>query len=127
MSYLFKEQIDGITYYKWRPDIVENNKIIEVNDIHSNSDYRQFLVKNTEEIIASNLTIDHAQCCFNPSMINQTNNISAYANIKSPIMFSDCNDGKCGMNGNECDLKQDYFNDYNVQKKMQVITFDPAE
>lgn len=38
----------------WQPEAVQNNIILKTNDIMTNAQYRQFMVKNAKDIIGYN-------------------------------------------------------------------------
>ena len=108
-------KIDGINYYKWTPDTVENNRILERRHIQSNKDYRQFLTKNANEIIATNLAIERNECSFRSDIQSDVQHIT------TPYMFNECSQREC--NDGLCDLKKTYFDKFNFNSSARIASF----
>ena len=104
MSFTLVDEIDNTRYYKWRPDCKENNLILTTNGIKTNADYRKFLTDKADEIIKSNLNIEKRFTGFDP-------NYFAESTDATPYLFNDCRKMVCFKNNN-CDLKGDYFKQY---------------
>jgi len=105
MSLIFMNEIDNTRYYKWRPQDKENNLILSTNGVQTNADYRSFLTSKADEIIRSNLNIEKRFTNSNPNYFAETTE-------KTPYLFDDCEKVVCFKNNN-CDLKVNYFAEYN--------------
>ena len=77
---------DGRNYASWQPGAVINQKIREENGIKSNFEYRSFMTKNADDIIAANQMEACNQCCSCPARPSQSKLLLLLSFINHALM-----------------------------------------
>jgi len=111
---------DGRNYANWYTGAVINNNIRKNNNIKSNWDYRQFLMKNSDEIIKVNQINSLKKCeCVSKKYTNEKN-----SKHHNPYIFKSCLDKYKPFGYEDSDLKQLYLskNELNDRYKTPVLT-----
>jgi hypothetical protein len=112
MSFIEEQKIDGVKYSKWRPEYNKNTKVLEENNIKTNSQYRKFMTENADSIIRMNGVIDRQFC----SSVDNYNNVPM---SKTPYIYSTSE-----MHAyNESDLKNEYIDKFTEKANMRASTF----
>ena len=112
MSFIEEQTIGGIKYSKWRPDYNKNIKVLEENNIKTNSQYRKFMTENADSIIRMNGVIDRQFC----SSVESYNNVPM---SKTPYIYSTYE-----MHAyNDSDLKNDFMYKFTEKANMRASTF----
>ena len=112
MSFIEEQTIDGTKYSKWRPEYNKNKKILEENNIKTNSEYRKFMTNNADSIIRLNGNIDRSFC----SSVQYINNVPEY---KTPYVYSTNEEHAY----NDSDLKNNYMNKFIQTATARATTF----
>ena len=104
---------DGRNFATWVPACKINNVIRERNNIKSNYQYRQYLIKNADTIIQKNQTSACDQCCacweqFKP--IPRTD--------RSAYLYHSCTDKKQPYGYENSDLKNLYLSSFALESRM---------
>lgn len=111
-----EQYLDGVKYSKWRPEYKNNNIIVANNDLSTNAKYRHFLINNSQKIKEQNFSIDYNEC-INPQPINKST-----SNIQPYLYTNPCLDEQ-KISYSNSDLKQNYFNDFDVKCKSRILRF----
>ena len=99
---------DGRNYASWQPGAVINQKIREENGIKSNFEYRSFMTKNADDIIAANQMEACNQCCSCPARPSQSTTPS------TPFLYKSCTDDAKPFGYENSDLKEGYLSSYQL-------------
>jgi hypothetical protein len=113
---------DGRNYATWQPGAAVNEMIRQKNNITSNSDYRQYLIRNADEVMQANLIGACDSCGFNLNLIsNENNNTTTYGgNYPKPFLFSSPWDKSQPFGYESSDLKNLYLSRYDLQSRMMA-------
>lgn len=112
MSFIKEQTIDDIKYSKWRPDYSKNVKVLEENNIKTNTQYRKFMIENAVSIIRMNGNIDRTQCSSVDNYSNVPTSETPYVYSTNEIHAYD-----------DSDLKNDYINRFTEKANMRAKTF----
>lgn len=105
---------DGRNYATWQPGAVINQKIREENNIKSNFDYRSFMTKNADAIIAANQMEACNRCCSCPA------NPNASKTPNTPFLYKSCVDNATPFGYETSDLKQGYLSAYQLECRLMA-------
>jgi hypothetical protein len=108
---------DGRNYASWLPGDQINNQIRQQNDITSNWDYRQYLVKNAENIMQQNSVSACDQCCACPARYGADQTIPQNNN---PFLYKSCMENTQPFGYQSSDLKKMYLDDYQLQARLSA-------
>jgi hypothetical protein len=111
---------DGRNYAMWQPGAVINEQIREKNNITSNSDYRQYLIRNADEVMQANLIGACDSCGFNLNLISNSNDNAYSGNYPKPFLFSSPWDRSQPFGYESSDLKNLYLSRYELQSRMMA-------
>ena len=117
---------DGRNYATWQPGAVVNEMIRQKNNITSNSDYRQYLTHNADEVMQANLIGACDSCGFNLNLISNENNNSNGGNSK-PFLFSSPWDQSQPFGYKSSDLKNLYLSRYELQSRMMAPSLNQEQ
>lgn len=112
---------DGRNFANWQPACEINKSLRQRNNIKSNYDYRQFLIKNADAIIKKNQKAACDDCCgcwekYNKVPVTPT---GAY-------LYKSCTDTKSPYGYESSDLKNIYLSRFALQSKQTapILTQD---
>ena len=114
---------DGRNYATWQPGAVINEQLREKNNITSNSDYRQYLIRNADEVMQANLISACDSCGFNLNLISNGNNNNGGGGDSrdpKPFLFSSPWDRSQPFGYESSDLKNLYLSRYELQSRMMA-------
>jgi hypothetical protein len=114
---------DGRNYATWQPGAAVNEMIRQKNNITSNSDYRQYLIRNADEVMQANLIGACDSCGFNLNLISNENNNTTTTyrgNYPKPFLFSSPWDKSQPFGYESSDLKNLYLSRYDLQSRMMA-------
>ena len=117
---------DGRNYATWQPGAAVNEMIRQKNNITSNSDYRQYLTHNADEVMQANLIGACDSCGFNLNLISNENNNSNGGNSK-PFLFSSPWDQSQPFGYESSDLKNLYLSRYELQSRMMAPSLNQEQ
>lgn len=115
---------DGRNFAEWQPGAVINEKIRKEVGIKTNLDYREYLVKNADNIIKYNQLEACKNCCScNPKYGSYRNDIN---NSTTPYLYKSCSDSNKPFGYESSDLKQIYLSSQELNSRMisPLITQD---
>jgi len=103
----------------WQPEAVINDRIIKDNDIKSNWQYRRFISKNANAILANNMN----QACNDTGYsVSQLNTIQQ----KTPYLYKSIDDTTTNVFGNS-DLKELYLSRERLDARKIAPSMTQAE
>lgn len=113
---------DGRNYSSYQPGASLDEEIKKKENILTNSDYRQYLQKNANEIIKTNQLNACNECSSCPYISNSTN-----MNMNKPYIYNSIlsNDQPYGYESS--DLKNIYLSRQQLESKMYAPRFELKE
>jgi hypothetical protein len=108
---------DGRNFTSWLPGDQINKQIRQQNDIKSNWDYRQHLVKNAENIMQQNTISACDQCCACPPRYGDNQTVQ---HNNTPFLYKSCADSTQPFGYQTSDLKKLYLDDYQLQARLSA-------
>lgn len=108
---------DGRNYTSWLPGDQINKQIRERNSITSNWDYRQYLVKNAENIMNQNTVSACDQCCSCPARYGDDQTVPQN---NHPFLYKSCVETTKPFGYQTSDLKKMYLDDYQLQARLSA-------
>jgi hypothetical protein len=118
---------DGRNYATWQPGAVVNEMIRQKNNITSNSDYRQYLTHNADEVMQANLIGACDSCGFNLNLISNENNNNNGGNYPKPFLFSSPWDQSQPFGYESSDLKNLYLSRHELQSRMMAPSLNQEQ
>ena len=118
---------DGRNYATWQPGAVVNEMIRQKNNITSNSDYRQYLTHNADEVMQANLIGACDSCGFNLNLISNENNNNNGGNYPKPFLFSSPWDQSRPFGYESSDLKNLYLSRHELQSRMMAPSLNQEQ
>jgi hypothetical protein len=118
---------DGRNYATWQPGAVVNEMIRQKNNITSNSDYRQYLTHNADEVMQANLIGACDSCGFNLNLISNENNNNNDGNYPKPFLFSSPWDQSQPFGYESSDLKNLYLSRHELQSRMMAPSLNQEQ
>jgi hypothetical protein len=107
---------DGRLFTNYRGDAELNNDIKNINNIRTNSEYRKFLVQNTNSIMKFN---------FNNMIKQTTTNQYPNQNFGQPYLYSSVQDSSMPIGYETSDLKSMYMSRQQLDdKKRRNVKMD---
>ncbi len=106
---------DGRNFANWYPACDINKGIRQKNNITSNYQYRQFLIKNADSIIKKNQRDACDDCC---GCWEQFKKVPSTP--ESAYLYKSCTDNKRPYGYETSDLKNLYLTSFALQSKMQA-------
>lgn len=106
--------MDGRNFADWQPGAVINQKIREDAGIKTNSDYRQFLINNADQIIKYNQMQACDQCCSCPAVYGTKQNTG------TPYLYKSCSDITIPFGYESSDLKNQYLSRQVLDARLNV-------
>lgn len=100
-----------------QPGAEKNNQLIKNNEIKTNWQYRNYLVKHADKISELNQIESCNQCCICPASF-KTDQVS-----NTPYLYTNFCDNATPNGYETSDLKEDYLNQYNSQCTNRTYTF----
>ena len=114
------KEFQTTSYSSWQPDSINNQKILLDTGIKSNWQYRQYMLKNANQIMKYN-TMEYIYTSGNNPYTNKDNqslNSSQQLN-SSPQLYTSLHDTSSPIYGiNNSDLKQDYITNEKMKSRM---------
>lgn len=112
----------------WQPHSTENKKILEDNNIRSNWEYRQYLTKNAESVMHSNMLASSNDTGYNfkpTDLVSIQSNKITYK-VNGPHLYSSALDGTKPLGHSLSDLKANYLSreELHARQVSPVITQD---
>lgn len=104
---------DGRNYADWQPGAEINKTIRKENNIKSNSQYRNYLVHNADDIIKLNQqeACNDCGCCGVPQSKKSSN---------SPYVYQSCVENSMPFGYETSDLKKSYLTSQQLQCRMNA-------
>lgn len=107
---------DGRNFASWLPGDQINNSIRQDNGIKSNWDYRQYLVKNAEDIMQQNAVEACGSCCSCPPVYGDDQPTPK----GTPFLYQSCLEETQPYGYETSDMKELYLSEYQLQARMSA-------
>ena len=107
---------DGRNFADWQPGAVINERIRQEANIKTNSDYRQYLMNNSDQIIKYNQIQACDQCCHCPVAYND----GVQKPTVTPYLYKSCNDMSVPFGYESSDLKSQYLSRQELEGRLSV-------
>lgn len=110
---------DGRLVTHWKTPCSLDKKLMTNNNVHSNFEYRQFLMKNGPAIVNTNTMLSHAQ-------VGVTNFDSGRPWISNKYLFKNVTDFSMPYGYEGSNLKHEYMSREALNARLTVPTSDQA-
>ena len=106
----------------WQPGAQISNNIRKSANIHTNAEYREYMINNADSIIKYNQELACNQCCLCPATYGYN-----VPEPNVPYLYKNCLDTNHPFGYETSDLKQSYLTSIELQNRMNIPTITQAE
>ena len=107
---------DGRNFTNWNSACKKNDKLMEQNNVATNYQYRQFLIKNAGSVMAANQTAACNECCF-------CQYGSPFQGAQAPLgkyLYKSCSDSTQPYGYQTSDLKNMYLSRQSLESRLSA-------